>query len=125
VAVSIPRAIGWLDNGGGSMAFAYSAPGDTNIDNTVDILDAANFLAAGKFDSGLPASWNDGDFGYDGMVDILDAADFLSTGLFDAGPYNAFSAAPLGVTAVPEPSAWALIAAAAGIAAGVAVRRRN
>jgi len=98
VAVSIPRAIGWLDNGGGSMAFAYSAPGDTNIDNTVDILDAANFLAAGKFDSGLPASWNDGDFGYDGMVDILDAADFLSTGLFDAGPYNAFSAAPLGGT---------------------------
>jgi len=125
VAVSIPRAIGWLDNGGGSMAFAYSAPGDTNIDNTVDILDAANFLAAGKFDSGLPASWNDGDFGYDGMVDILDAADFLSTGLFDAGPYNAFSAAPLGVTAVPEPSAWALIAAAVGVTAGCAVRRRR
>ena len=125
VAASVPRAIGWLDNGGGSMSFAYSAPGDTNIDNTVDILDAANFLAGGKFDSGLPANWNEGDFGYDGMVDILDAADFLSTGLFDAGPYNTFSAAPLGVAAVPEPSAWALIAVAAGMASGRAVRRRR
>jgi fibronectin-binding autotransporter adhesin len=125
VALSIPRAVGWLDNGGGSMSFAYSAPGDTNIDNTVDILDAANFLAGGKFDSGLPASWNEGDFGYDGLVDILDAADFLSTGLFDAGPYNSFSAAPLGIAAVPEPSAWGLLAAAAGVAAGCGVRRRR
>lgn len=125
VALSIPRAIGWLDNGGGSMSFAYSAPGDTNIDNTVDILDAANFLAGGKFDSGLPSSWNEGDFGYDGLVDILDAADFLSTGLFDAGPYNSFSAAPLGVAAVPEPSVWGLLAVAAGVAAGYCVRGRR
>ena len=124
VALSIPRAIGWVDNGGGSMSFAYSAPGDTNIDNTVDILDAANFLAGGKFDSGLPASWNEGDFGYDGLVDILDAADFLSTGLFDAGPYNAFSAAPLGVAAVPEPSVWGLLAAAC-LAGSVGMRRRR
>jgi len=124
VAQSIPRAIGWLDNGSGSMSFAYSAPGDTNIDNSVDILDAANFLAGGKFDSGLPASWNEGDFGYDGMVDILDAADFLSTGLFDAGPYNTFSAAPLGVAAVPEPASWAMLAAA-GLAGLAAVRRRK
>jgi hypothetical protein len=71
------------------VSFAFSAPGDTNIDGQVDILDGANFLAGGKFDSGTPASWNEGDFGYDGVVDILDAADFLSTGLFDAGTYNA------------------------------------
>lgn len=68
VAGSIPRAIGWVDNGGGSLSFAYSAPGDTNIDNQVDILDAANFLAGGKFDSGTPANCNQGDFGYDGLA---------------------------------------------------------
>ena len=93
VAQSIPRSIGWLDNGDGSVSFAFAAPGDTNIDGTVDILDGANFLAGGKFDSGSPASWNEGDFGYDGVVDILDAADFLSTGLFDAGPYIPAAAA--------------------------------
>ena len=123
VAVSIPRAIGWLDNGDGSVAFSYAAPGDTNIDGQVDILAGANFLAGGKFDSGTPATWNEGDFGYDGVVDILDAADFLSTGLFDAGPYNAAVAvgsAP--VAAVPEPSAG-LLACGAVLAMAAAWRR--
>jgi autotransporter-associated beta strand protein len=128
VARSIPRAIGWLENGDGSVSFAYSAPGDSNIDGTVDILDAANFLAGGRFDSGLPASWNEGDFGYDGVVDILDAADFLSTGLFDAGPYPLVSSAPDGssapaVATVPEPAVPAVVAAAVGFA--LACRRRQ
>ena len=39
------RAIGWLDDGSGAVTFAYAAPGDTNIDGQVDILDAANFAA--------------------------------------------------------------------------------
>jgi autotransporter-associated beta strand protein len=123
VAQSIPRAIGWLDNGDGSVSFGFAAPGDTNIDGTVDILDAANFLAGGKFDSSEPASWNEGDFGYDGVVDILDAADFLSTGLFDAGPYipSAAGVAP-GVAAVPEP-ALSVVAVAAAVA--LACRRRR
>jgi autotransporter-associated beta strand protein len=109
IAVSVPRTVGWLNNGDGSMTFAFAAAGDTNLDWTVDILDAANFLAGGKFDSGLPASWLEGDFGYDGVVDILDAADFLSTGLFDAGPYNPTASGS--IAAVPEPSAWAMATA--------------
>ena len=109
IAVSVPRTVGWLNNGDGSMTFAFAAAGDTNLDWTVDILDAANFLAGGKFDSGLPASWLEGDFGYDGFVDILDAADFLSTGLFDAGVYNPTASGS--IAAVPEPSAWAMATA--------------
>lgn len=101
VAASIPRAIGWVDNGDGTLTVAYSAPGDTNLDNQVDILDSANFLAGGKLDTGLPATWNQGDFTYDGVVDILDSALFLSTGLLDAGSYLPSAA----VAAVPEPSA--------------------
>jgi autotransporter-associated beta strand protein len=109
VSQGTPRAIGWLDNGAGSMTVAFAAPGDTNIDGIVDILDAANFLNGGKFNSGQIASWNQGDFGYDGIVDILDAADFLSTDLYDTGPYVTFSAAglsavPAATLAVPEPS---------------------
>ncbi|MBU6222023.1 MAG: autotransporter-associated beta strand repeat-containing protein [Planctomycetes bacterium] len=109
IAVSVPRTVGWLNNGDGSMTFAFAAAGDTNLDWTVDILDAANFLAGGKFDSGQPASWLEGDFGYDGFVDILDAADFLSTGLFDAGVYNPTASGS--IAAVPEPSAWAMATA--------------
>jgi len=88
VAASVPRAVGWLDNGDGSLTVAYAAPGDTNIDWTIDILDVANVLAGGTFDSVEPATWIEGDFNYDGLADILDAADVVTTNLHDAGIYN-------------------------------------
>jgi len=34
------RRIGWLDNGDGSFTVAFAAPGDTNLDGCVDVLDA-------------------------------------------------------------------------------------
>ena len=52
VSLSIPRAVGWLDNGDGSMTAAFAAPGDTNLDWQVDVLDASNFLSFGKYDTG-------------------------------------------------------------------------
>ena len=106
------------------MTFAFAAAGDTNLDWQIDIIDAAKFLAGGRFDTGLPASWNNGDFTYDGMVDILDAASFLSNGLFDAGVYNA-PPAPPSVAAVPEPATLATAGLAAAAAAALLVRRRR
>jgi hypothetical protein len=114
--------VGWLDNGDGSLAVAYAAGGDTNLDWTVDILDAANFLSAGKFDTGNPATWTQGDFTYDGVVDILDAADFLSTGLFDAGTYNAPVSS---ISAVPEPTSTGVVVGMAGLLLGWRLRRRT
>ena len=130
-AAGSPRAVGWLDNGDGSLTVAYAAPGDTNLDWSVDILDTANFLALGKFDTGSPATWREGDFNYDGFVDILDADAFVSTGLFNAGNYNTPSGervavAPVGsVAAVPEPSTWAMLAAACGGAVAACRGRRR
>jgi len=114
VASSIPRAVGWLDNGDGTVTAAFAAPGDTNIDWQVDVVDALNFVTLGKFDTGLPATWLEGDFNYDGVVDILDALDFFNTGLYDAGNYNTPAGAS-GIAAVPEPSAWSLAAAAGAV----------
>ena len=111
VALGIPRAVGWKENGNGSLTFAFAAPGDTNIDGVVDILDAFNFLAGGKFNTGAPGTWSVGDFNYDGLVNVLDAADFLSTGLYDTGSYLP-RASGLAVAVVPEP-ATALMAATA------------
>ena len=125
VASSIPRSVGWLDNGNGSLTVAYAAPGDTNLDWSIDILDAANFLALGKFDTGAAATWLEGDFSYDGIVDILDAADFVTTGLFNAGNYNTAPGSAGAVAAVPEPSAAALLATMAVAAAGWAARRNR
>jgi autotransporter-associated beta strand protein len=125
-AAGTPRSVGWIDNGDGSLTTAYAAPGDTNIDWSIDILDAANFLSGGKFDTGSPAVWFEGDFSYDGIVDILDAADFFATGLYDAGNYNTAPGLSGGVAAVPEPATTgALAVAVAGMAAGIGRRRRR
>jgi hypothetical protein len=107
------RTVGWLDNGDGSMTFGYAAPGDTNLDWSIDILDVANVISSGKFNSGLPVSWVEGEFNYDGVVDILDIADFMSSGLFNAGTYNAPSPS---IVAVPEPAPSAMMLA--GLACG-------
>jgi autotransporter-associated beta strand protein len=122
-AGGVPRAVGWRDDGAGTVTVAFAAPGDTNLDWAVDILDAANFLAPGTFDAGLPASWLEGDFSYDGIVDILDAADFFATGLFDAGTYNLPPAAA--VAAVPEPAPVGIGVATAALAWLARGRRRG
>jgi autotransporter-associated beta strand protein len=105
IAIGTARAVGWVDNGDGSLAFAYAAPGDSNLDWQVDVLDAANVLTGGKFNTADPATWAEGDFNYDGVVDVLDAADFITTGLYNGGGYNPppSSFAGASVAAVPEP----------------------
>ncbi|MGI9177527.1 MAG: beta strand repeat-containing protein, partial [Pirellulales bacterium] len=123
VALGTSRAVGWLDNGNGSLSFAFAAPGDTNLDWQVNVLDAANLLTAGKFNTGAPATWIQGDFNYDGVVDVLDAADFIATGLYNQGVYNAASGAVGAVAAVPEPTAVGM--AVIGMSLGaIAARRR-
>ena len=118
LSASRPRTIGWLTNDDGSFTIAAAAPGDTNLDTVVDVLDAANLLAGGRFDTGMSAGWSLGDTTYDGVVDILDAADFLGTGLFDAGPYDVAIAGAVGpVAVVPEPGPWPLVVATIGLVA--------
>lgn len=107
-ANGIPRTVGWLDDGRGGLMLAYAAPGDTNLDGGIDILDAANVLAGGRFDTGEQATWGQGDFTHDGLVDILDASGFLGASLFDEGPYRGAAAE---IATVPEPAAlfWAVV----------------
>jgi autotransporter-associated beta strand protein len=121
VAAGSPRGVGWLDAGDGSFVVGYAAPGDTNLDGAVDILDAANFTEGASARPGESVRWATGDFTYDGVVDVLDIGEFVSTGLFDAGSYYpAGSAAAVGpVSAVPEPAvtvtAVAVCVAACGL----------
>jgi hypothetical protein len=98
-AGGVLRTIGWNDNGDGSFTIGFTAPGDSNLDGQLDILDAANFLNGGRFDAGGNATWSTGDFNYDGAVDILDVADFLVGGNFDAGPLPSAPAAAAVATA--------------------------
>ena len=113
-AAGITRSIGWSAMGDGSITFGFAAPGDTNLDWSIDVLDLTNILGSGKFDTGLAAGWYDGDFNYDGLVDSLDVADFLATNLFDAGSYHAAGGS---IAAVPEPTVAVLVGVAAGLTA--------
>jgi rhamnogalacturonan endolyase len=74
----------------------FTAAGDANADFTVDILDVATVVSAGRFDTGTSSSWADGDFNADGLVDILDVAAFVSSGLYDTGPLSRTSLAAAG-----------------------------
>ena len=123
LVASRPRTIGWLTQDDGSLTIAAAAPGDINLDGIVDLLDVANLLSGGRFDTGLPADWSLGDTTYDGIVDILDAAEFMGTGLYDAGPYDVMVAAGL-VAVVPEPNLGPLLAATIGLMAAQASRSR-
>ena len=113
-----PRALGWLENGDGSFSIGYAAPGDTNVDGLVDILDAGNLIAGAVSGGGQVSRWSTGDFNYDNAVDILDIGDFVSTGLFDTGPYLVVSGEPgVGpVATVPEPAVGPVILAACAAA---------
>lgn len=125
VAANVPRSLGWLMQGDGSILVAYAAPGDTNLDGTVDILDAANFTVGASPGAAQPVRWAAGDFNYDGVVDVLDISDFVSTGLFDAGDYHgagvAGAIAP--VAPVPEPAQAGLVALVAAVA--LALQRKK
>jgi len=75
------RALGWTEAAGGALTFGSAAPGDTNLDGAIDILDTLNVMAGGRFNAAGGATWADGDFNYDGVVDMIDVADLISTGL--------------------------------------------
>jgi fibronectin-binding autotransporter adhesin len=129
VAGGSPRTVGWLDNGNSSVTFAFAAPGDTNLDGLIDVLDATALAGSNKFGTGAAATWQEGDFNYDGYVDMVDAAAFLSTNLYNTGSYNSASFALAGgnglgtVAAVPEPASLSILLAACAFGAMAACRR--
>jgi len=118
-ALGSARSVGWLDDGAGSLTIAFAAPGDTNLDWVVDVLDVAAVTGSGKYGADLAATWADGDFTYDGVVDVLDVADLVAEGVFNAGIYNG----PSGIAAVPEPGSPGFVAAAASAALAASLRR--
>lgn len=71
----------------GALEVAYAAPGDSNLDGVIDILDLSEILSAGRFNTGDSANWSQGDTNYDGVFDILDISEILGTGLFNQGNY--------------------------------------
>ena len=125
------RGVGYRMLGPDRAVVAWAAPGDSNLDGQVDVFDAASMLAAGRFNTGRPASWDQGDFTYDGVLDTFDLVMVMAAGEFGRGPYGPMSPAAAFATtslsAVPEPPFASLAGGAivAGLAWWRRVRRRH
>ena len=64
-------------------------PGDANRDREFNSEDILQVLIAGKYDTGLPATWEEGDWNGDGAFDQVDIVVALKTGNYLQGPYAA------------------------------------
>jgi hypothetical protein len=62
-------AVGYFDNGSGTVTIGYVLAGDANMDGTVGLADF-NILSANYGESGK--DWQQGDFNYDGTVGLQD-----------------------------------------------------
>ncbi len=80
------RAVGYA-MAGSELKVAFAAPGDANLDGDVDVLDIAEIMSGGKFNTNAFANWQQGDVNYDDVFDILDISEILGTGLFNQGTY--------------------------------------
>ena len=115
------RAVGYVVAGDGTAQASFAAPGDTNLNGTVDVFDLVGINSGGKYGAGTAAVWSEGDFNYDGVTNVFDLVGINTAGAYGRGNY--FPASPAvaaGVNAVPEPAAWGAVGA--GLAA--LLRRR-
>ena len=118
------RAVGYVVAGDGTAQASFAAPGDTNLNGTVDVFDLVGINSGGKYGAGTAAVWSEGDFNYDGVTNVFDLVGINTAGAYGRGNY--FPASPAvaaGVNAVPEPTAWGVVGA--GLAALAALLRRR
>jgi hypothetical protein len=72
--------------------------GDANQDGQFDRFDIVQVLRAGKYRTGLSATWSEGDWNGDRLFDQLDLIVALQTGNYEQGTYAEFST----VTSIPR-----------------------
>jgi autotransporter-associated beta strand protein len=117
------RAVGYLVAGDGSARVSLAAPGDNDLNGSVNVFDLVSINSSGKYGTGTSSDWSQGDFNYDGVTNVFDLVNVNSAGAYGQGNY--FPAAlPTGlgsVASVPEPATWLL--AVCGLGGLLAARR--
>lgn len=68
--------------------------GDSNLDGEFSSTDFVQIFTAGKFEQGVPATWEEGDWDGDGVFDSSDFVVAFTDGGFEQGPRNAAAHVP-------------------------------
>jgi autotransporter-associated beta strand protein len=104
------RTIGYRIDSEGGATVSFAAPGDVDLDGTVNVFDLVAINGSGTYNTGRPAVWNEGDFTYDGTTDIFDLVAIGSGATYGRGTYFPTSAVQPALSPVPEPggSLWVL-----------------
>lgn len=103
-SAAMPIDVAWI-------SLTPTLPGDATLDGMFGSDDLVHVLAAGVYETGLPASWQDGDFTRDTLADSGDLVLALSTGSYEI-PAAAH---------VPEPAGALMLAIA--FTASITTRR--
>ncbi len=89
----------------------------------MNVFDLVNVNSGGGYGTGATSDWHGGDFDYDGVTNVFDLVGVNTAGAYGVGNYLPSAGASQIAAAVPEPTSWLPIAAAAGLAIGLGRRR--
>jgi len=98
------RTVGYAVAPDGAARVAFAAPGDTDLDGTVNVFDLVAINGSGTYGTGRPAVWGEGDFNYDGVTTVFDLVEIGGSGAYGRGTYTPPEAGISATAAVPEPS---------------------
>ena len=98
------RTVGYAVAPDGAARVAFAAPGDTDLDGTVNVFDLVAINGSGTYGTGRPAVWDEGDFNYDGVTTVFDLVEIGGSGAYGRGRYTPPEAGISAAAAVPEPS---------------------
>jgi alpha-amylase len=117
--------IGYTGSDAIGFVVAYAAPGDANLDGSVDVFDLVQVNTANSYGAATGGGWTGGDFDYDGRTTVFDLVAAQTAGRFAAGNYlpAASTSVASGLAVVPEPAG--LLLAAAGFACLFRIGRRR
>ena len=91
--------------------------GDSDFNGEFSSADFVKVFAAAKYESGLPATWEEGDWNGDGVFSSSDFVIAFSGAGYENGPRDG------GIQAVPEPNGFLLMVLAFGFTVGGCRRR--
>ena len=119
------RTVGYVVAADGAARVSFAAPGDVDLNGSVNVFDLVAINGSGSFGTGHTAVWSDGDFTYDGVTDVFDLVAIGGSGAYGGSEYFPSSVGSAAVATVPEPFLATSVFALGMLAQGIAVLKKR